>query len=138
MAKHLTDMDIEKIVGVIDGCTGKLTWDWVCDTAAKAVGKRPTRQSLNTHVRIKAAFKNKKERLKSGAGEIKTPPSLTVAAQRIKRLEEENARLKKENELFLEQFVVWQYNAYRNGLSEAQLNDPLPVIDRESSEADKV
>lgn len=138
MAKHLTDMDIEKIVGVIDGCTRKLTWDWVCDTAVKVVGKRPTRQSLNMHTRIKAAFKNKKERLKSGAGEIKTPPSLTVAAQRIKRLEEENARLKKENKLFLEQFVVWQYNAYRNGLSEVQLNYPLPVIDRDSSEIGKV
>lgn len=137
MAKHLTDMDIQRIVEVIDGCTGKLTWDWLCDNAVKVVGKRPTRQSLNTHTRIKSAFKNKKERLKSGAGEIKTPPSLTVAAQRIKRLEEENARLKKENELFLEQFVVWQYNAHRRGLSEAQLNDPLPVIDRDSSELDK-
>ena len=60
-----------------------------------------------------------------------------MAAQRIKRLEEENARLKKENELFLEQFVVWQYNANRNGLSEAQLNSPLSVIDRDSSELDK-
>lgn len=137
MAKHLTDMDIEKIVGIIDGCTEKLTWDWLCDNATKAVGKRPTRQSLNTHTRIKSAFKNKKERLKSGAGEIKTPPSLAVAAQRIKRLEEENARLKKENDLLLEQFVVWQYNAHRNGLSEAQLNDPLPVINRDSSEIDK-
>ena len=66
-----------------------------------------------------------------------TQLSIAVAAQRIKRLEEENVRLKKENELFLEQFVVWQYNAHRNGLSKAQLNDPLPVIDRDSSEVDK-
>jgi len=138
LAKHLTDRDIEKIVGFIDGCSGKLTWDWLCDVVTKAIGKRPTRQSLTKHIRIKVAFINKKKRLKDGFGEIKTPPSLTVAAQRIKRLDEENARLKKENQLFLEQFVVWQHNAYRHGLSEAQLNNPLPGIDRDSSELDEV
>ena len=137
MAKHLTDEDIEKIVEIIDGITEKLTWNKVCDAAIHLIGKRPTRQSLNTHTRIKAAFKNKKERLKSGIDEVKTPPALSVAAQRIKRLEEENARLKNENASLLEQFVVWQYNAYRHGLSNAQINNPLPVIDRDSSEDNK-
>jgi len=31
----------------------------------------------------------------------------------------------------LEQFVVWQYNAYKHGIKEHQLNAPLPRIDRE-------
>ena len=102
-----------------------------CAILLPGCGKTPYPAILK-HTRIKAAFKNKKERLKTGA-----PPSLTMAAQQIKRLEEENARLKKKNELFLEQFIMWQYNAHRKGLSEVQLNDPLPVIDRDSSEVDK-
>jgi hypothetical protein len=136
LAKHLSDKDIESIVGIIDGYAGKLTWDSVCDAAVKVVGKRPTRQSLYSHTRIKNAFKNKKDRLKRGVVDIKTPPSLKIAGQRISRLEEKNARLKKENDLLLEQFVVWQYNAYRHGLTIEQLNNPLPAIDRDSSETE--
>lgn len=132
MAKHLTDQDINKIIGILDGWQGKLTWDSLCEAASKQVGKRPTRQSLNAHNRIKQAFLDKKERLKEGQEETKIPPSLVIAGQRIKRLEEENARLKKENNRLLEQYVVWQYNAYRHGLTEDKLNFSLPVIDRES------
>lgn len=133
MAKHLTDRDIEKIIGILDGWQGKLTWDALCDAASSQVGKRPTRQSLNAQKRIKAAFADKKERLKRNVAEIRTPPSLAIAGQRIKRLEEENARLKKENNRLLEQYVIWQYNAYRHGVTEDKLNSPLPIIDREGS-----
>lgn len=134
MAKHLTDQDVDKIVGILDGWQGKLTWDGLCDAASKQVGKRPTRQSLNSHKKIKQAFTDKKKRLKGDLQEVKTPPSLAIAGQRIKRLEEENARLKKENGRLLEQYVTWQYNAYRHGLTEDKLNMPLPRIDRERAE----
>lgn len=133
MAKHLTDRDIEKILGVLDGWEGKLTWDGLCEASVIHIGKRPTRQSLNANLRIKQAFIDKKLRLKNDFREIKTPPSLAIAGQRIKRLEEENARLKDENNRLLEQYVVWQYNAYRHGLTEDKLNGPLPVIDREAN-----
>lgn len=131
MAKHLTDNDINKIIGILDGWQGKLTWDALCEAASAHVGKRPTRQSLNAHKKIKMAFADKKERLKGSVEDIKTPPSLAIAGQRIKRLEEENARLKNENNRLLEQYVIWQYNAYRHGITEDKLNAALPVIDRE-------
>lgn len=133
MAKHLTDRDIEKILGVLDGWQGKLTWDGLCDACAIHIGKRPTRQSLNSHERIKQAFLGKKSRSAIESEGLKVPPSLAIAGQRIKRLEEENARLKNENSRLLEQYVIWQYNAYRHGLTEKKLNAPLPVIDREAS-----
>ena len=136
MAKHFTDQDIEQIVGLIDGCQDKLTWDWLCDRCTETIGRKPTRQALSRYARIKTAFNHKKKRLKNGLVEIKTPPSLKVAGQRIKRLEEVNARLKKENDLLLEQFVIWQYNAYLHGLTEDNLNNPLPSIDRGSSESE--
>ena len=134
MAKHLTERDIEKVIGVIDGWSGKLGWESLCDAVAPAISTRPTRQTLSAQQRIKAAFNDKKNRLKGGKAETKTPPSLAIAGQRIKRLEEENARLKGENNRLLEQFVIWQYNAYSHGLTENKLNKALPIIDREASE----
>ncbi|CDH26259.1 hypothetical protein [Xenorhabdus bovienii] len=133
MAKHLTHLDIEKILGALDGWQGKLTWDSLCDAVVKHIGKRPTRQSLNSNKQIKLAFLNKKSRLKGDSEDTKIPPSLAIAGQRIKRLEEENSRLRSENFRLLEKYIVWQYNAYRHGLSEEKLNMPLPAIDRESS-----
>jgi outer membrane receptor for ferric coprogen and ferric-rhodotorulic acid len=134
LARHLTDRDIESIVEIIDGYTGKLTWDNICEAAINVIGKRPTRQSLNSYTRIKTAFLNKKKRLKLGLADVKRPASLKIAGQRIARLREKNARLKQENDLLLEQFVVWQYNAYIYGMTKEQLNNPLPPIDRDSSE----
>jgi hypothetical protein len=86
---------------------------------------------LDGHKQIQQAFADKKARLKDGLGEVKVPPSLAIAGQRIKRLEEENSRLKGENSRLLEQYVIWQYNAYRHGLNEKKLNSPLPIIDRD-------
>jgi hypothetical protein len=50
---------------------------------------------------------------------------------RISRLQSENETLKRQNSGLLEEFVVWQYNAYKYGMKEHQLNAPLPRIDRE-------
>jgi len=49
-------------------------------------------------------------------------------------LQSENEILKCKNDALLEQFVKWQYNAYKNGVKEHQLNEPLPRIDRERTE----
>lgn len=62
------------------------------------------------------------------------PSSLSVAAQRIARLQTEIYELKMQNDALLEQFVKWQYNAYKHGLKEHQLNADLPRIDRERTE----
>lgn len=53
-----------------------------------------------------------------------------MAAQRIDRLTREVERLERENTALLEQFVVWQYNAFTHGLSQEELNKGLYEIDR--------
>jgi hypothetical protein len=135
MAKHLTALDVEKILHTLDGWEGRLTWGVLCDSLLPLIGTRPTRQTLSAHVKIQEAFQHKKGRRDLTNVRAKVPVSLTVAAQRIKRLEEENARLRNENEGLLEQFVVWQYNAYCHGLTEQQLAAPLPRARRGSSES---
>ncbi|MDF1624052.1 MAG: hypothetical protein P1V33_11345 [Pseudohongiella nitratireducens] len=134
MAKHITQRDIEKVTGIIAGWDGKLSWDALCDAVVSHIGVRPTRQTLSAHAAIKAAFHEKKKQQKLGVENTKSPQSLAVAAQRIARLENEREQFKAENMRLLQQFVVWQYNAYRHGLSKEQLNEPLPSIDRESGE----
>jgi hypothetical protein len=133
MAKHLNDKDIDRIVELVDGWRGQLTWEALCDACKPAIGSRPTRQTLCKYTRIAHAFRECKARVKEQRERDTGPSDVTAALQRLERLENENARLKRENRELLEQFVVWQYNAYARGLSDVDLNRPLPSIDRDST-----
>lgn len=135
MAKHLSPKDLDMIVGLIDGWEGKLAWEALCDAIEPLIGSRPTRQTLNSHEKIKSAFTHQKARLKSGFVSTKRPASLSIAEQRIRRLEAENHRLECENERLLERFMRWQYNAHKFNVSADKLDAPLPFVDRDSSEA---
>ena len=53
--------------------------------------------------------------------------------QSLRREMAENARLLAENEGYREKFVRWQYNAYKRGLTERDLEEPLPKADRRCS-----
>lgn len=130
MAKHLTRRDIEILVNLIDVWEGKLGWDALCDVAAPLIGGRPSRQTLSAHDPVKVAFGHKKQQQKTGVVAGKRPASLGIAEQRIKRLENENDRLRADSSRLLEQFLRWQYNAYKHGLSKDKLDAPLPTIDR--------
>jgi len=135
LAKHLTNRDVEAILNIIHAHDNeKLTWEGICEAAEAVVGKKPTRQSLSAIEAIKEAYKAKKGSLKLKVPSKPKPSSLTAAADRIARLQSENETLKRKNDALLEQFVVWQYNAYKHGLKEHQLNASLPRIDRERTE----
>lgn len=132
MAKHLRDRDIQRVVELIDVWPDKkFTWEALCEEVEAKFCFKPTRQTLQKHTRIKQAYLGKTKEIKHGVKQnTKTPVSLKVAGQRITRLEAENLRLKRENMALLEQFKVWQYNAYLAGLSEHELNKSLPRVDR--------
>lgn len=135
MAKHLTKNDVEAIINIIHGWQeDKLTWEAICQTVIELIGKKPTRQSLNSNKLIKEAYEAKKSGLKIHGPRIATPSSLKVAAARIIRQQSDIDSLKSKNSALLEQFVKWQYNAYKYGLKEHQLNEALPRIDRERTD----
>jgi hypothetical protein len=135
LAKHLKQADVDAIVDIIRGWpTEKLTWEGICEAAAKVINKTPTRQTLNAHAAIKDAYVAKKSGVKVHGPRTAMPSSLAVAAQRIARLQTENDELRMKNDAMLEQFVKWQYNAYKHGLKEQQLNADLPRIDRERTD----
>ncbi len=135
LAKHLTKHDVDAIVNLILGWKNeKLTWEAICESSEMLVGKKPTRQSLNNNKPIKEAFSARKSGIRQLGIHKPKPSNLNVAADRIAHLKAENDMLKKKNTALLEQFVVWQYNAYKHGMSESKLNEPLPRIDRERTE----
>ena len=138
MAKHLDKNDIQAIVNLIRGWQAdKLTWPAICEAAEPLVGKRPTRQSLNAHGVITSAYKSKKDALKGKGPKKPRPASLNAAAARIANLEAELDEVKEQNRRYKQQFAIWQYNAYKYGMKEHQLNAPLPKIDRERSDGEK-
>ena len=130
MAKHLTDSDIEAIVEYLDewDLSKKVTWEKLCIALDDDLGISHTRQTLQSHDRIKGAFDDLKLHLrgkKKRGGKV-LPSSLAAAAKEIETLSRKNARLERENKNLLEQFLVWQYNAHIHGMKQDQLNRPLP------------
>lgn len=129
MAKHINSYHEKKIVDFINKwpVDNKLTWDVLCDKLVGIIDKRPSRQSLSSHVRIAESFNVKKATIKSGVIHTVKPANLKVASQRIRRLEAENEALKELNVRYLEQFKVWLYNAHLKQITIEELNNPLPV-----------
>lgn len=124
----LTDDAILRIVEILDGWTGSLTWDFFIESIKSKTGHIYTRQALDRHERISNAFKLTKERVRQSPEQAKrlSPTQKEKRLADYDRLEAEVARLNSENEGLLQQFVVWFYNATQHGLSIEQLNAPLP------------
>lgn len=131
-AKNLDDASIKQIVEILDGWAEKLTWELLIDAIELRMHNRYTRQTLHKHERIKNAFELRKAALADGDGEIRIvrSPELQKALERIARLETENKRLESENQLLLEQFARWAYNAHTRGLDSNFLNKSLPPVNR--------
>lgn len=138
LAKHLNNRDINAIVNLIRGWQEpKLSWAAICDAAEPLVGKLPSRQSLNAQEAIVNAYQIKKEALKGRGPKNPRPASLNIAAAKIVNLESEIEELKEQNRRYKQQFVIWQYNAYKHGITEHQLNAPLTKIDRERTDGER-
>jgi len=130
--KNLGDAEIQTIVETLDGWVGAPTWEALIEEVALRLHCRYTRQALYNHERIRMAFAARK---KAATVEPEQPrrrggKELQAALDRIARLEAENARLERENNALLEQFVRWAYNAHSRGLAEDFLNRPLAPVDR--------
>ena len=138
-SKNLSDGDIAEIVAILDGWSGKLSWELFIEAIAKRKHTSYTRQTLHKHVRIREAFSLRKKTLsnapESSVSEDDVPPELRAALEYTARLQAENTRLKMENARLLEQFVLWAYNAHTHGLDHDFLARPIPKVSRGQSDA---
>jgi hypothetical protein len=134
----LSPDDIDLIVSLLTGWRGKLTWELLVDKVTAVLGRSYTRQALNAHDGIKRAFNLAKERAREGkrAGPVPKDisPELATALERVETLRAEVDLLKQERNGFLETFATWLYNARNRGLSERDLNQTLPTVERHRSD----
>lgn len=134
MGRHLKLSDVEGVVNLLDGWSGKLTWGLLSAACGRRLGLQPTRQTLARCEPIRTAFKVAKDRI-GGGGEVRPAPmSLRIACDRIQRVEAELSRVVEINRQLIERFVIWQYNAYTFGMTDRDLDKELPKIDRGATE----
>jgi hypothetical protein len=135
-APNLDDDAIAEIASILDGWSGKLSWELLIHAVKRKMHATYTRQALHNHARIKQSFALRKKALaetQAGGSRRSRPvsPELQALLDRIERIEAANARLQAENHALLGQVACWAYNAQTRGLTEAFLNRPLPEIDRD-------
>lgn len=83
-SRNLTPSAIEQVVSILDGCSGRLTWDLLIVAVSRHLRSTYTRQALHKHERIRHAFALRKQVLTASPALKKaSSPELQVAADRI-------------------------------------------------------
>ncbi len=92
----------------------------------KILGKVPTRQALSQHSEIVVAYRTRKRSGMVKRQNTKLPGSLSLAAKRIERLENDNSALKYENNNLLLMIQRMHENAYRHNILASILEEEFP------------
>lgn len=127
---NLTPEKIAVIVEVIRSWDGRLTWPGLVKEVFEKTGATYTRQALYKHESIRIAYETYRESGREIEQGRPLPIALQASAERVRRLETENAELRKREALLMEQFIRWAYNASTRGLTEDFLNQALPPTNR--------
>jgi hypothetical protein len=136
MGKHLTEMDIARIVEAID-TLDDVTWANVIAVVKRRLGREYTRQALSSHARVKIAFDARKRAARevvAAGGVIPRTDVERLLLDKVEALQRQVARLEAENAAAMRQFAVWAYNAHALDIPERELDRPLPPSGRKSTE----
>jgi len=129
----ITKTTLPKILRELDRWEGKLTWPLFCDRVAKVLGvPSVSKHTMYLYPTIKERFKQRKQELREQSDLLPADFTLDWATRRISELEAQIRRLEETNDLLLDQFRRWQYNAYAHNvrMDTLDLDMPLPAIDR--------
>jgi len=129
----ITKTTLPKILRELDRWEGKLTWPLFCDRVAKVLGvPSVSKHTMYLYPTIKERFKQRKQELREQSDLLPADFTLDWATRRISELEAQVRRLEETNDLLLDQFRRWQYNAYAHNvrMDTLDLDLPLPAIDR--------
>jgi|GEM_PF-678017 len=127
---NLGNAAVSKIVAVLGNWSGKLTWELLLARVYKELGATYTRQSLAGHDSIALAFRKRKRIEPEDGGDFPESPELKAALAKIVSLEVEVERLNAVVSGYKEERVRWIYNASIRNLTEPQLNQEIPAVDR--------
>jgi len=131
--KIITKASLPKVMRELDRWEGKLTWPLFCDRVAKVLGVASvSKHTMYLYPAIKERFQHRQKDLREARDALPRDYTLEVATRRIADLEAEVKRLEETNNLLLDQFRRWQYNAYANNVRMDLLawDKPLPEVNR--------
>lgn len=132
---NLTPEKIAMVVEIIRTWDGRLTWPGLVSKIFNKTNATYTRQALYKHEPIRIAYETYRDNSSATEQGRPVPAALKASADRVKRIEIENAELRKREALLMEQFVRWAYNASTRGLTEDFLNQALPPTNRHGNRA---
>lgn len=118
MSKHLSEYDINRIVDIINAMRGPVTWPKIEKTIKRKMLMERSQWGLRQNKVIKAAY-DAKQTPKSDSEAPKPKPRLT---QKVKRLEDDNAKLR-------EQLAIVLGNAVEMGVPLERMYRPPTVVD---------
>lgn len=128
---RITDQHVDAIRNIIDRWPRPITWNEIIAESARNLGHTWTRQALERHEAIKAAYAAKRD---AQAKPCPIDPTVALLIQKVERQVQEIGRLEKLVESYKDLFIRYQYNAHARGIAPAELEMPLPPIDRRQSE----
>lgn len=131
--KIITKASLPKVMRELDRWEGKLTWPLFCDRVAKVLGVASvSKHTMYLYPAIKERFQHRQKDLREARDALPRDYTLEVAMRRVADLEAQVKRLEETNNLLLDQFRRWQYNAYANNVRMDLLawNKPLPEVNR--------
>lgn len=131
--KIVTRSTLPKILRELDRWEGKLTWPLFCERVAKVLGVDSiSKHTMYQYPAIKQAFQLRQKSLREARNSFPHDYTLETAMKRISALEAEVKRLEETNNILLDQFRRWQYNAYAHNIrmETLSLDQPLPKVNR--------
>jgi hypothetical protein len=115
--KIITKTTLPVVMRALDRWEGKLTWSLFCEHVAKVLGvDSVSKHTMYLYPAIKERFQRRQRDLREVAKTIPRDFTVMAATRRIVELEAQVKRLQETNELLLEQYRRWQYNAYANNV----------------------
>lgn len=122
------------ILSRIETWTGELTWGLLCkDVEAMFQVDSVTRQTLSSYVEIQKAFTKRKAILRSSSPstpEHANSSDIEYLNSQLQHLELELERANALIERYRHRFVLWQYNAYQNGLRIESMDDAVDMLEK--------
>ena len=129
----ITKVSLPKVLRELDRWEGRLTWPLFCERVAKVLGVSSiSKHTMYLYPAIKERFQQRQKDLREAKEALPRDFTLEAANRRIVDLEAQVKRLEATNNLLLDQFRRWQYNAYANNVRMDQLtwDKPLPEVNR--------
>lgn len=136
----ITKSSLPKVMRELDRWEGKLTWPLFCARIAQVLGVESiSKHTMYLYPAIKERFQKRQKDLREAKESRPRDFTIEAAARRIADLEAQVKRLGETNELLLDQFRRWQYNAYANNVRMEHLawDKPLPEVNRSGRKRSK-